>query len=150
MYIYIYIYIYRVNPSRFCPQHIAMQFSARLPTTPTNPDSISVQSISVQEGARQVLTATGPGAPGGMIVAEPPGGMAAQSAAAEGARQVFAATVPGAPGGMTSAAARAMRLLHPTPAVCGVPTAAASEAIRAAEGFDRGLYAGPFGYVSSR
>lgn len=53
----------------------------------------------------------------------------------------------GAP--LLAAAARAMRLLHPTPAVCGVPTTAAREAIRRAEPFDRGLYAGPFGYVSA-
>ena len=35
------------------------------------------------------------------------------------------------------------RLLHPTPAVGGTPRAAALDAIRALEGFDRGRYAGP-------
>jgi isochorismate synthase len=37
--------------------------------------------------------------------------------------------------------------LHPTPAVCGEPTAVASAAIRDYERFDRGLYAGPIGWV---
>ena len=38
--------------------------------------------------------------------------------------------------------------LHPTPAVCGRPRRAARDLIAAAEPFDRGLYAGPFGWVS--
>jgi menaquinone-specific isochorismate synthase len=38
--------------------------------------------------------------------------------------------------------------LHPTPAVAGSPVAAATEALRALEPFDRGLYAGPVGVVS--
>jgi menaquinone-specific isochorismate synthase len=38
-------------------------------------------------------------------------------------------------------------LLHPTPAVAGVPTAAALDRLRAVEGFDRGRYAGPVGWV---
>ena len=37
--------------------------------------------------------------------------------------------------------------LHPTPAVGGEPTAAAVEMIPALEGFDRGWYAGPVGWV---
>ena len=37
--------------------------------------------------------------------------------------------------------------LHPTPAVGGYPTAAALEAIRAHESFDRGWYAGPVGWI---
>ena len=41
-----------------------------------------------------------------------------------------------------------VRLLHPTPAVAGAPVAAAIEALRALEPFDRGLYAGPVGVVS--
>ena len=40
--------------------------------------------------------------------------------------------------------------LHPTAAVCGVPTQAALEVIRALEGFDRGRYAGPVGWVDRR
>ncbi|GAB4485920.1 MAG: isochorismate synthase [Anaerolineales bacterium] len=39
--------------------------------------------------------------------------------------------------------------LHPTPAVGGVPGAAALEFIRAAEGFERGWYAGPVGWVDA-
>ena len=38
-------------------------------------------------------------------------------------------------------------VLHPTPAVAGVPTAAACEQIRHSEGGDRGLYAAPFGWI---
>ncbi len=37
--------------------------------------------------------------------------------------------------------------LHPTAAVAGTPTAAAIDAIRALEPFDRGRYAGPVGWV---
>jgi len=42
------------------------------------------------------------------------------------------------------------RLLHPTPAVGGTPRRAALAAIRALEGFDRGRYAGPVGWVDAR
>jgi isochorismate synthase EntC len=38
--------------------------------------------------------------------------------------------------------------LHPTPAVCGVPRAAAADFLNAHEGFDRGLYAGPVGWMT--
>ncbi len=41
-------------------------------------------------------------------------------------------------------------LLHPTPAVAGVPHDAALAAIAELEGFDRGLYAGPVGWVDAR
>lgn len=41
-------------------------------------------------------------------------------------------------------------LLHPTPAVAGVPAPAAMAAIAELEGFDRGLYAGPVGWVDAR
>ena len=41
-------------------------------------------------------------------------------------------------------------LLHPTPAVAGVPETAALDAIADLEGFDRGLYAGPVGWVDAR
>lgn len=42
------------------------------------------------------------------------------------------------------------RLLHPTPAVGGTPREAALDAIRVLEGFDRGRYAGPVGWVDAR
>jgi menaquinone-specific isochorismate synthase len=42
------------------------------------------------------------------------------------------------------------RLLHPTPAVGGTPRRAALDAIRQLEGFDRGRYAGPVGWVDAR
>ena len=41
-------------------------------------------------------------------------------------------------------------LLHPTPAVGGLPRGDALAAIAELEGFDRGLYAGPVGWVDSR
>lgn len=40
-----------------------------------------------------------------------------------------------------------LETLHPTPAVGGVPTGDAVEAIRAQEPFDRGWYAGPVGWI---
>ena len=40
--------------------------------------------------------------------------------------------------------------LHPTPAVGGLPRAAALAAIAELEGFERGLYAGPVGWVDAR
>ena len=42
------------------------------------------------------------------------------------------------------------RVLHPTPAVGGTPRAAALEAIAGLEGFERGRYAGPVGWVDAR
>lgn len=48
-----------------------------------------------------------------------------------------------------SALELAMRL-HPTPAVAGTPTTKALEYLRAVEGFDRGRYAGPVGWVDAR
>ncbi|MBX9388543.1 isochorismate synthase [Streptomonospora nanhaiensis] len=39
--------------------------------------------------------------------------------------------------------------LHPTPAVCGTPTAAARAAIAAIEPFDRGFYTGAVGYTDA-
>ncbi|MGI9022310.1 MAG: isochorismate synthase, partial [Acidimicrobiales bacterium] len=41
-------------------------------------------------------------------------------------------------------------LLHPTPAVAGLPRSEALTAIAELEAFDRGLYAGPVGWVDSR
>ncbi|WP_312678630.1 chorismate-binding protein, partial [Microbacterium sp.] len=40
-------------------------------------------------------------------------------------------------------------VLHPTAAVAGTPTAAALDAIRRIEPFDRGRYAGPVGWVDA-
>lgn len=40
--------------------------------------------------------------------------------------------------------------LHPTPAVCGTPEMAARSCITRSEGFDRGAYAGPVGWVDAR
>ena len=43
----------------------------------------------------------------------------------------------------------ALALLHPTPAVCGTPSAAARHAIQKLERFDRGFYSGPLGYLGA-
>lgn len=40
-------------------------------------------------------------------------------------------------------------LLHPTPAVCGTPRAAAARVIDELEGYDRGFYAGAVGWVDA-
>lgn len=40
--------------------------------------------------------------------------------------------------------------VHPTPAVAGTPTAAALSYLNSAEGFDRGRFAGPVGWLDSR
>jgi menaquinone-specific isochorismate synthase len=50
----------------------------------------------------------------------------------------------------TPSALELARLLHPTPAVGGTPRDRALDAIRALEGFDRGRYAGPVGWVDAR
>ena len=42
-----------------------------------------------------------------------------------------------------------LKVLHPTPAVGGVPTDDAVAAIRAQEPFDRGWYAGPVGWIGA-
>ena len=45
--------------------------------------------------------------------------------------------------------ADALRWLHPTPAVGGYPTCGVSDLIAATEGFDRGWYAGPVGWIGA-
>ncbi|NHV31206.1 isochorismate synthase [Burkholderia sp. D-99] len=53
--------------------------------------------------------------------------------------------------GETDADALTLALaLHPTPAVCGAPRAAARDCIRNAEPFDRGFYAGMLGWVDAQ
>lgn len=47
----------------------------------------------------------------------------------------------------TAGIADAVQALHPTPAVCGTPTDLARQQISQFEGFDRGLYAGAFGWM---
>ena len=42
-----------------------------------------------------------------------------------------------------------IRTLHPTPAVCGYPRDLALQTVRKSETFDRGLYAGPLGWIDS-
>lgn len=45
--------------------------------------------------------------------------------------------------------AQVLQRLHPTPAVGGYPTCGATDLIAAAEGFDRGWYAGPVGWIGA-
>lgn len=54
------------------------------------------------------------------------------------------------PDGTVASALELVEAVHPTAAVCGTPTAAAAEAIARLEGMDRGLYAGPVGWVDAR
>jgi menaquinone-specific isochorismate synthase len=53
-------------------------------------------------------------------------------------------------GGRRPGALELVARLHPTPAVAGSPTDAAIAYLRDAEGFDRGCYAGPVGWVDAR
>ncbi len=62
----------------------------------------------------------------------------------------LATTVRGRLRDSSVSALDAAALLHPTPAVAGVPVEAALAAIAELEGFDRGLYAGPVGWVDAR
>jgi menaquinone-specific isochorismate synthase len=62
----------------------------------------------------------------------------------------LATTVQGALDDPETSALAVAALLHPTPAVAGVPLAGALAAIATLEGFDRGLYAGPVGWVDAR
>ncbi len=43
-----------------------------------------------------------------------------------------------------------INMLHPTPAICGKPTAKAAEIIRDIEGFNRETYSAPIGWVDSK
>jgi anthranilate/para-aminobenzoate synthase component I len=63
----------------------------------------------------------------------------------------IAATLPPTPGvGARGADISLLAALHPTPAVCGRPQGAARAWLAEREGFDRGFYAGPFGWVTGQ
>jgi menaquinone-specific isochorismate synthase len=62
----------------------------------------------------------------------------------------LATTIRGTLAAPEPSALELARRLHPTPAVGGTPRAAAVAAIPNLEGFDRGRYAGPVGWVDSR
>lgn len=64
------------------------------------------------------------------------------------ASDLRASLAPG-PGGSVVSALELVEALHPTAAVCGTPTEVAAAAIAQLEGMDRGLYAGPVGWVDS-
>jgi menaquinone-specific isochorismate synthase len=55
-----------------------------------------------------------------------------------------------APGSARPSALELVARLHPTPAVGGIPTQAAILYLKKMEGFDRGCYAGPVGWVDAR
>ena len=62
-----------------------------------------------------------------------------------------AAALRAAPGGGAGGAdAALLGALHPTPAVCGRPRGAARAWLARREGFDRGFYAGPFGWLTGQ
>lgn len=65
------------------------------------------------------------------------------------ASDVTAELTPG-PDGTVPSALELVEAIHPTAAVCGTPTHAAGRAITQLEGMDRGLYAGPVGWLDSR
>lgn len=65
------------------------------------------------------------------------------------ASDVAAELTPG-PDGTVPSALELVEAVHPTAAVCGTPTHAAAEAITQLEGMDRGLYAGPVGWLDAR
>lgn len=62
----------------------------------------------------------------------------------------LATSITGRLGHPTPTALALVSALHPTPAVGGSPREAALAAIAELEGFDRGLYAGPVGWVDRR
>ncbi|MDQ2825556.1 MAG: chorismate-binding protein, partial [Actinomycetota bacterium] len=62
----------------------------------------------------------------------------------------LATTIRGTLGNGFASALGVAAVLHPTPAVAGVPRQAALDAIAELEPFDRGLYAGPVGWVDTR
>ncbi|MHC1558532.1 isochorismate synthase [Actinomycetospora sp. C-140] len=59
-------------------------------------------------------------------------------------------TLRGRVGDAGASALHLAQALHPTPAVCGVPRAAAHTAIREIEPFDRGFYTGAVGWTDAR
>ncbi|MDO5617466.1 isochorismate synthase [Kocuria sp.] len=65
------------------------------------------------------------------------------------ASDVTAELRPG-PDGSVPSALELVEAVHPTAAVCGTPTQPAAEAITRLEGLDRGLYAGPVGWLDAR
>lgn len=65
------------------------------------------------------------------------------------ASDVTAELTPG-PDATVPSALELVEAIHPTAAVCGTPTQAAAQAIAQLEGMDRGLYAGPVGWLDSR
>jgi menaquinone-specific isochorismate synthase len=58
--------------------------------------------------------------------------------------------VAGGPAGAPPSALELAARVHPTPAVGGDPTDAAVRYLKSVEGFDRGCYAGPVGWVDAR
>lgn len=49
---------------------------------------------------------------------------------------------------LTVSGAKLQAALHPTPATCGRPRDKALALLQTSEGFDRGYFAGPFGWLS--
>ena len=94
----------------------------------------------VREEVRRALGTVADGGPGG-VKAELEKGVLRHFSVQHLYACLGAALAPG------KSEADVLNALHPTPAVCGHPRRAALDAIRVAEPFDRGLYAGPVGWV---
>mgnify|MGYP001968777946 CR=1 FL=1 len=94
----------------------------------------------VREEVRRALGTVANGGPGG-VKAELEKGVLRHFSVQHLYARLGAALAPG------KSEADVLNALHPTPAVCGHPRRAALDAIRVAEPFDRGLYAGPVGWV---
>jgi menaquinone-specific isochorismate synthase len=79
--------------------------------------------------------------------------LACQGQPDEGAERVAGPTLPAgmpAAGAGVPSALGLATLLHPTPAVAGMPMQAALALMASVEGMDRGPYAGPVGWVDAR
>jgi menaquinone-specific isochorismate synthase len=88
----------------------------------------------------------GPAVPGGP--AAPDGGQGATGHG--GGHPAPSAAGPAHPGLRVPSALQLVAAVHPTPAVGGTPTDAAVAYISEVEGFDRGRYAGPVGWMDAR
>jgi|GEM_PF-331569 menaquinone-specific isochorismate synthase len=128
---------------------------------PSQPSVLALRNVShLGTLLRGTLLRDAPeGAPAEAALGEPapasPSALGAAGAAWTGAPEPSTMPTPAGPG--TNGGPRACppsalelaALLQPTPAVGGNPTKAAIEWQRATEGFDRGWYAGPLGWVDS-
>jgi menaquinone-specific isochorismate synthase len=89
------------------------------------------------------------------VLSAVPGGPAEPAGRPSGSGQPWAQSVPSGeepshPGLRVPSALQLVARVHPTPAVGGTPTGEAVAYISEVEGFDRGRYAGPVGWMDAR